>query len=199
MKMLSYRWHMLWFYLREDGKIVGVYLYNSMIPMLALLLFYIAICLFFQKKIRTRQALGCYLLGSYLLVVLQLAILSRAADTRYRIDLRPFATMGGGVRSLLYAAENIVMLVPFGLLLPVIWERFASWKRVAVGSFLYSLSIEITQLVTHRGFFQTDDLLMNTIGGIVGYAIFSTFWAWRRKRKSNKIRKGEGEKRCENS
>ena len=197
--MLIYRWHMLWFYLREDGKVVGVYLYNSMIPMLALLLFYIAICLFFQKKIRTRQAIGSYLLGSYLLVVLQLAILSRAADTRYRIDLRPFATMGGGVRSLLYAAENIAMLVPFGLLLPVISERFASWKRVAVGSFLYSLLIEITQLVTHRGFFQTDDLLMNTIGGIIGYAIFSIFLAWRRKRKSNKIRKGEGEKRCENN
>ena len=188
MERLSYQWRMLCFYIREDGKIIGVYLYNSMVPIVALFFLYIAWCLFFQKKVRTRQAIGTSLLVSYWSVVLQLTILSRAPGTRFRIDLRPFATLGSAGRSWLYALENIAMLVPFGILLPFLSRRFANWKRMAVCSFLYSLLIEITQLVTHRGFFQTDDLLLNTVGGVMGYAVFSAFQAWCRK-KPDKIKK----------
>lgn len=46
--------------------------------------------------------------------------------------------------------------------------------------FCLSLTIEITQLLTQRGHFQVDDILMNTIGAGVG-ALFGLF----RFRKSN--------------
>ena len=39
-----------------------------------------------------------------------------------------------------------------------------------------SMMIEETQLATHRGFFEIDDLILNTIGALIGYGIFSSAW-----------------------
>ncbi|MBQ8396628.1 MAG: VanZ family protein [Clostridia bacterium] len=66
---------------------------------------------------------------------------------------------------------NIGVFVPFGALLSL---RFARLRRVwAVGviSFGFSLGIETLQLIFQRGVFDVDDLLCNTLGGILGGAL----------------------------
>ncbi len=63
--------------------------------------------------------------------------------------------------------------MPFGFFLPVIWERTRHWYVTMILSFSMSLFVETMQLVEKVGSFDVDDLLMNTIGGFVGYIIFT--------------------------
>lgn len=65
---------------------------------------------------------------------------------------------------------NIMLLVPFGYLLPQ-FRKLVWWKVIFLG-FCVSFLIESSQYFFHFGFFQTDDLIDNTIGAGVGYLLF---------------------------
>ena len=68
---------------------------------------------------------------------------------------------------------NVLAFMPFGFFLPVIWERTRHWCVTVILSFSMSLFVETMQLVEKVGSFDVDDLLLNTIGGFVGYIIFA--------------------------
>lgn len=65
---------------------------------------------------------------------------------------------------------NILAFVPFGFFLPLLSIRLRSSFILIVGlTFGSSLLVEVIQFFTRVGAFDVDDLLLNTIGGIVGY------------------------------
>lgn len=79
--------------------------------------------------------------------------------------------------------ENMALMLPFTVLL--LWtakERLLGasvtfWKTIWISirvSFLFSLSIEFLQLFLRLGTFQLSDLFYNTIGGLIGGAIYYT-------------------------
>lgn len=68
---------------------------------------------------------------------------------------------------------NVVAFIPFGFILPAISPRNRKFLNIALLSFELTLSIEIMQLVLQVGTFDVDDILMNLIGGIIGYFIFT--------------------------
>lgn len=70
----------------------------------------------------------------------------------------------------LYIA-NIIMFVPLGFFVPLLWPRYGRVWKVLLFCLAFSLIIEIMQLFNHRAT-DVDDLLMNTIGGVVGYGIY---------------------------
>ena len=63
-------------------------------------------------------------------------------------------------------AANILMFVPIGVLLGV--EKSVLY---AVCGLAFSCFIEISQLITHRGLFELDDILNNTIGLMIGFIL----------------------------
>jgi glycopeptide antibiotics resistance protein len=68
---------------------------------------------------------------------------------------------------------NILMFVPFGLLVPLLWSRARGIGRVAGLSLAASAVIELTQLALWLtvGNYRTvdvNDLIANTIGGVLG-------------------------------
>lgn len=63
---------------------------------------------------------------------------------------------------------NVVAFVPFGLFLPVLIKRDAGYLQVAFFTMLLSLIIECIQLVSKVGSFDVDDIILNTLGGIIG-------------------------------
>jgi hypothetical protein len=68
---------------------------------------------------------------------------------------------------------NIVMFVPFGVLVPLVWSRADGIGRIAGLSLAVSAVIELTQLVLWLtlGNFRTvdiNDLIANTVGGVLG-------------------------------
>lgn len=70
---------------------------------------------------------------------------------------------------------NIIMLVPFGVYQwLVVKQNKLSWELVAVRSFLFSLTIEVLQLLLYITLnsgrsVDINDLIANTLGGILGY------------------------------
>lgn len=72
---------------------------------------------------------------------------------------------------------NILLFVPFGYLLPKLFSLFhyakpIHWWVITLGGLLLSLLIESLQLLFHCGVFELDDLVKNTMGTAIGYAIF---------------------------
>jgi len=66
---------------------------------------------------------------------------------------------------------NILLFVPFGLLLPLWSKRFRTcWKTYLTG-FLLSLIIEVIQLLSKRGVFDVDDIFNNTLGSTIGFGL----------------------------
>jgi glycopeptide antibiotics resistance protein len=72
---------------------------------------------------------------------------------------------------------NLVLLLPFGLFLPMLWNRARSFWTTVVMGVLISFSIEILQYVlAYFGYggraADIDDLILNTLGVVIGYFIF---------------------------
>lgn len=85
------------------------------------------------------------------------------------IHLIPFQSEG-----LTTYVLNIIMFMPLGFLLPLLWKKYRKLSKVAVVGLLFSLSIELGQLFNRR---QTDidDLLMNGLGAIFGFGLWLIF------------------------
>lgn len=69
---------------------------------------------------------------------------------------------------------NVLLFVPFGLFLPFIWPDINKLKYTTLSGFSFSLLIEISQLFNNRRT-DVDDLLMNTLGTLIGYLLFRVF------------------------
>ena len=74
--------------------------------------------------------------------------------------------------------ENVIMTVPFSAV--VAWtygERLGNgWKKILWCSgkiaFIFSVSIEMLQLLLRLGTFQLSDIFYNTVGGVVGGLVY---------------------------
>lgn len=64
---------------------------------------------------------------------------------------------------------NVLAFMPFGFFLPMIWKRTDHWYTTTILSFVMSLCVETVQLVSRVGSFDVDDLLLNTVGGLLGF------------------------------
>lgn len=91
------------------------------------------------------------------------------------INYLPFSDFS--MSNMIGMALNIVMFIPFGVLLPIYFGFFRKARRTVLAGFLMSLSIEVLQLFTFRAT-DVDDLMMNTLGALAGYGIA---WLFLRK------------------
>lgn len=140
-------------------------------------------------------------LGSFILLVLYIAILvyvcffsegyGRGDITPYyRYNLVPFKeirrfyvyrdVVGAGA-FITNLFGNVLAFMPFGFFVPVLRAKDRRLIRMAVNTFFLSLFIETVQLVTRVGSFDVDDLILNTLGGILGYVLFYILNRLRRK------------------
>lgn len=88
---------------------------------------------------------------------------------------------------------NVAIFIPFGFFMP--WaSRFRSFFLTLFYSLGFSLVVEAFQLVTRVGSFDVDDLLLNTIGGIIGYILFVICNSIRRWRNAVRERKNARER-----
>ena len=69
---------------------------------------------------------------------------------------------------------NIVLLVPIGFLMPLVFSKI-SWKQIIIVSIFSSFIIEGAQAILHIGIFDIDDVILNALGIIIGYWKF-TIW-----------------------
>ena len=136
--------------------------------------------------VRRRCELAPWLAVVWLLSVVYLAFVIRAPYVAPRVVQDPFhavklALKNGSVGFLEGAVLNVLLFVPFGYLLPLLWTRVARWWKLLLCGLFVSLSIELLQLVTLRGMFDLDDLMNNTLGALLGWLCFAR---WRQCSRS---------------
>jgi len=66
---------------------------------------------------------------------------------------------------------NICIFMPIGFMIPLLWNRFNRFWKVAFIGLSISLFIEITQLPQARSS-DIDDLWLNTVGSMLGYFVY---------------------------
>lgn len=81
---------------------------------------------------------------------------------------------------------NIALLVPIGILLPLIYRNI-TWKKSLILALASGLTIEILQTVLHVGIFDIDDVILNALGVMIGYFAFMIVAKWIRARKYTPI------------
>jgi Glycopeptide antibiotics resistance protein len=87
------------------------------------------------------------------------------------INLIPFHWITEGVRAYIENIENILLFIPLGFMLPCIWKKYEVLWQTALFGLTFSLIIELSQLFNLR-VTDIDDLLMNTLGALIGCVIF---------------------------
>lgn len=73
---------------------------------------------------------------------------------------------------------NVIGFLPFGALVPLMFRGARKLWRTALLSFEISALVEVTQLIFHVGCFDVDDMILNTLGGVLGYLMFITLSRW---------------------
>ncbi len=134
----------------------------------------------------TRRTFLGILLIAYLIFLLDIALLRFPTD-RPSVNLIPFRSMAndwhtGGWPFVVNFVGNIVAFVPLGLLPPLVRKRPTALWQVALFSLAISLSIEGGQLVSGRRVTDVDDLILNTLGGALGYFLSGR---WKNASSSN--------------
>ncbi|MCR4766634.1 MAG: VanZ family protein [Saccharofermentans sp.] len=153
--------------------------------LVALVLAVVLWFIFWKKKISKRFALSILL--PYLFLVIISTVITRRVNTEQHLILSPFWTIKtillGGQAKVWLVKEvvlNILMLMPVGVLSPLIFEKRKILCSIFVGTGI-SLLIEVLQFCFYRGHAEIDDLIFNTFGVLIGLGIYF-FVMWVRNR-----------------
>lgn len=150
------------------------------------------------------KVIGMILFILYLLLVIYVMFLADSLHRTnqsgcYRYNLEPFREIqrfpkmwkayGAGI-ACLNLFGNVIAFMPLGFFVPLHVKKYRKCIVTVAISFLFSLMIECTQLVSKVGVFDVDDLMLNTLGGFLGYLCFAiAFYLYKRySRKSKKER-----------
>ena len=137
------------------------------------------------RRSRSMQVLLGLALAGYLCVYAWLAFFYRTPFdtpqlllTPFRSDAEAFSTDGGlHIVRLGLARQillNILVYMPLGILLPGILYRHRRRGTTALlCGFGLSLLTEVLQYVTRRGYCETDDLIHNTLGTLLGLGCYA--------------------------
>ena len=161
---------------------------------------YQVVALFNKKKSTSTHYLWTYVIMFYIWLVFSITgigslwdIISKggliATFKQANISLIPFQSDG-----LFTYCMNIIMLMPLGFLLPYIWKNFRNPIKVALTGLIFSLFIESAQFPTNR-LVDIDDLLMNTLGTILGFFIWKMIgnYFFNKKEKQRTVSIGKSE------
>lgn len=148
---------------------------------IVLFLIILSVCSFFsiraahRHQIKIYQALASLALLVYLGVVSASTVFTRMPTVR-QYELIPFwswyEVFIKHSRSLLDEnLLNILLLLPAGVLLPIIFARRLRPSVAFMIGALISAVIEVSQLILRRGLFEWDDMFHNGLGCMLGCLI----------------------------
>lgn len=107
----------------------------------------------------------------------------RVSSMAYSYNIEPFREIRRfwayreilGFRAVfLNLAGNVIGFIPFGALLPIMAKGARKAWRITLLGLEVSALVEVSQLIFRVGCFDVDDMILNTLGSLLGYAVF---WA----------------------
>lgn len=142
---------------------------------LLLVLCVMAIWIFSRRKlirVKLRRLLGVVYIEYHVLLICA-TVIFRDSTCALGVEFVPFwnyneyFTMDVLYESLL----NIVMFIPVGFCTSVFLKR-PLLVKIFLLSMALSCSIEVTQYLLMCGFCETNDIMNNTVGGVLGYLLY---------------------------
>lgn len=178
-------------FLTDVNNIVNQMVETGVLGLTAAAILYAAFALATRKRFAAPIATHAlrFLFCAYALCVLLLTLVPSAGheDASLRANLTPLSSVLYAIDSGWETAQylivlNILMFIPLGIFLPSVFKRVNRlWKAAAI-SFCATLFIELVQMALPGRAFDIDDILMNTLGGVIGYAMFAVcIWIFQRK------------------
>ncbi|PFN07921.1 VanZ family protein [Bacillus cereus] len=83
---------------------------------------------------------------------------------------------------------NIVIFIPLGFLIPLLFRRINNVKLACKIFIKCIFLIELLQLLTFTGVFDIDDIILNTLGALIGYSTYAGMkHIWYRIKSVDKI------------
>ena len=92
----------------------------------------------------------------------------------FRINLLPFVYLFDYPKFsevLLNVIGNTTMFIPLGIVWPIVFKKLDTPAKVIAAGVGYSLCIEILQLPFYDRVSDIDDLILNSLGYLIGYGI----------------------------
>lgn len=159
-------------------EILG-YCIISAICLLGMAVLYAPICFLLRKRVPPAKQLAYFLFGTCVIIVLAATVVVGASKTSAAdrsLNLVPFKvfqeTWGmPEPKKIAQTAANIVMFVPLGFMMPAAFQRMRGFGKTVLSLALFSFAIEFMQYFTGRSA-DIDDLMLNTLGGMLGYLVF---------------------------
>lgn len=133
----------------------------------------------------TRTLMIIYLIGLFWLIVLKFNVALLWLGKERSLNLIPYSNMartpGGGI-DLNELVLNAVVFMPVGMYTGMLFRRWPAWKHIAF-FFSFTLLCEALQYILGVGAADMTDVANNTLGGIIGLAL----WKLIEKLSSNRI------------
>ena len=146
-------------------------IYSALIEVVAAAVFIIPIwCIYNKLCFHSWKRTIIYMVfGFYFTAVLALVGFPNITSLKidFAVNVIPFLDM---VSDFINACLNILLFVPFGFFLPILWDKFRNIKNIALMGFIATSLIEISQIFTFRTS-DINDIITNTVGTIIGYFI----------------------------
>ena len=117
--------------------------------------------------------------SGYIFLVLSVTLLFRSFAA-FNIELDPIASYRRALNAPHHLAVieirniilNIMMFMPLGFMLPIASEKLRKIYLIIPLAVFFTFTIEATQYLTSRGVFALEDMLLNTMGAIIGFTIY---------------------------
>lgn len=146
-------------------------IYCYFIMLLAILLVFLV--LYKKGKVNRIQIIAGLLLFTYFCIVLESTVFTRKNQGYHDYELEVFWSWKSVI---IYQSRemlkenllNIMLLFPFGLLLPFSFYKRLRWWQALIIGIGASAVIEILQLILCRGLFEFDDMIHNGFGCMLG-------------------------------
>ena len=141
--------------------------YVFMVPVL--IVYYLVLSVVSRKQ-HVAHIITAFIFSFYLFLVMAATGIGCTTVSSFspEIILIPFRDIVMAPRHFIL---NIVAFVPFGIFLPFLYKRCCKITIVALIGFLFSLCIELVQMLGW-GVTEIDDLIANTVGVCLGYYSF---------------------------
>ena len=141
--------------------------YVFMVPL------FILYFLWLKKSGKTQtflHAAAVFVFGYYLFGLLTATGIGFTSTINFRpnISWTPFVGMiTGPIDTIL----NVILFIPLGFFLPLLYKKYHCMKTVALTGFLFSLAVEFVQMFDW-GSSDINDLITNTVGACIGFWVY---------------------------
>ena len=164
--------------------------YNPMVIYAALVLGVVAAVFFFLKIYldhpRSTDRKMLLIFGIYFGMVAYGTIFMRIGSVETSVLTTPFddlqmAFVQRDPEAAQHFFLNVVMFLPFGYLIPATNPRYLrKWSFAMMGGLVTSTVIEGCQMIFQLGQSDVDDIIANTLGAVLGYALVRFVWQFQK-------------------